>query len=86
LKAGAVVKVNYPNSSTDTGTYAAFFTGLTQVFVPITNGMFTIPASLQGTTYVVITSANGTVSDDSILAGPAVVVFNFNSAGKLIEQ
>ena len=82
LKPGSSVAVDYPNASTS-GTFIAIFTGLTQMFAPITGGQFTIPDGLMGTTYSVVT--NGSASDDVILAGPAILEFDFNSVGTLVE-
>lgn len=66
--------------------WVVFLTGLDHRFVQIQDGMVTIPADLLGTVYAVV-STNGTVVDDeTIVAGPVILDFDFDSAGNLIEQ
>lgn len=86
-KPGATVSVTF-NATTPSTTpmFVAFFTGLSQEFAEIKNGMVTIPADLLGTVYAVV-STNGTMAtDETTVAGPAILQFEFDSTGKLIEQ
>ncbi|KAF1829317.1 hypothetical protein BDW02DRAFT_602646 [Decorospora gaudefroyi] len=57
--------------------YAAFITVAGPVFVDVTkaDGGFevTVPEGIAGQSYVVLTSCNGTATDDTIVAGPAIV-------------
>jgi Ferritin-like domain len=65
-----------PASSTGT-IYAAFITITGPIFVAATpvSGGFTVvvPAGIAGQNYVVLTGCNQVVSDDTIVAGPAIV-------------
>jgi len=49
--------------------------GLSTIFVPIKNKSATLPKELAGTVYAVVTSTDGTVTDDTTVAGPAVLWF-----------
>lgn len=57
--------------------YAAFITLTGPIFVPATpvDGGFStkVPAGVEGQSYVVLTSCNETVNDDTVAAGPAIV-------------
>lgn len=58
--------------------YAAFITVLGPVFVEATQaqgGMWSakVPAGVAGQTYVVLTSCNTAATDDTIIAGPAII-------------
>lgn len=57
--------------------YAAFVTVTGPVFTTVTQSgggySVTVPSGVMGQSYVVLTSSNGTVSDDNIVAGPAVL-------------
>lgn len=57
--------------------YAAFITVTGPIWATVTptNDGFsvTIPSSVEGQSYVVLTSSNDNVSDDDILAGPAIL-------------
>ncbi|KAJ7509865.1 ferritin-like domain-containing protein [Mycena galericulata] len=68
----------------DTPLYAAFYTGLSVEYAPITDSKVTIPMDLRGTVYTVVTTSNGTVSDGNTIAGPLILLLEFNSAGKLM--
>lgn len=78
--------VTFTYNGTANGTlYAAFFTGLTQEFAALDNGTATLPSNLTGVVYAVI-STNGTFADDrSIVAGPAILNFDTNSTGVVID-
>ncbi|KAJ5132686.1 hypothetical protein N7448_006844 [Penicillium atrosanguineum] len=57
---------------------AAFVTVTGPVFTPVTSdgsGKFTVtvPAGVSGQSYVVLTKGNSTVTDDTIVAGPAIL-------------
>ncbi|KAL8293739.1 hypothetical protein RQP46_000440 [Phenoliferia psychrophenolica] len=71
LTEGQDITLTYPNQAAG---FAVFLSGLTQTVVPYpASGVVTIPKGLFGQIYVVITSANATVTDDITVAGPAVV-------------
>ena len=58
--------------------YAAFITVVGPVFANVTtngSGMYTItvPAGIHGQSYLVLTKDPKTVSDDTVIAGPAIV-------------
>lgn len=74
---GATVTLSFDGSSTS-GLYLSFLTGLATISVPIENGSATLPSNLAGTVYAIVTTTNGTVSDDATVAGPAIVQFPDN--------
>jgi hypothetical protein len=80
---GATVPVTFTSNST-TPLFVAFYTGLSQEFAPIKDGKVTIPADLKGQVYAVVTSNGTVVTDDNIVAGPAILGFEFDSNGKII--
>ena len=58
--------------------FAAFVTVTGPIFTPVTSdgsGKFTVtvPAGVSGQSYVVLTKGNSTVTDDTIVAGPAII-------------
>jgi rubrerythrin len=56
--------------------YAAFFSGLSTEFAPLDASLSaTVPADLIGTVYVVISTNNTVVTDDSTVAGPTIFEF-----------
>ncbi|KAJ5413752.1 hypothetical protein N7509_000379 [Penicillium cosmopolitanum] len=66
------------NSTSNSNLSAAFVTITGPVWAPlkpISNGQFivTIPAGVEGQSYIVLTSSMSGVSDDNIVAGPAIV-------------
>lgn len=67
------------NMSMDTSDiFAAFVTVTGPIFTPVTSngdGKFTVtvPAGVAGQSYVVLTTSNSTVTDDTIVAGPAIL-------------
>ncbi|KAF9028764.1 hypothetical protein BDZ89DRAFT_986507 [Hymenopellis radicata] len=64
---------------------AVFMTGLDMITAPIKDGMVTIPSTLRGTVYLVVSNdKSGAVSDDTTVAGPAVLEFHFDSSNNLI--
>ncbi|KII90682.1 hypothetical protein PLICRDRAFT_697186 [Plicaturopsis crispa FD-325 SS-3] len=88
-KPGATVKPKFNSSSSTSSSsssnsteYVAFFTGLTQIFAPLTNSSVKIPANLTGTVYAVITNSSTNATDANIVAGPAVLTFSFPSSSK----
>jgi len=64
--------------------YAAFYTGLSVEYAPISDGKVAIPMDLRGQVYAVVTTSNGTVSDANTIAGPLILLLEFDSAGKLM--
>ncbi|KAF8069906.1 ferritin-like domain-containing protein [Lyophyllum atratum] len=69
----------------DTPLYAVFFSGLSQTAVPITDSKsITIPKDLIGTVYAVISTSDTKASDDNIIAGPAILHFEYKSNGWLV--
>ncbi|KAK4688567.1 hypothetical protein P7C73_g1541, partial [Tremellales sp. Uapishka_1] len=63
------------------GQYLLIVAGLTSKTFPITNGKVTLPSDIQGFAYGVVTSQQDAtmVSDDNIIAGPAILDYPFNS-------
>jgi hypothetical protein len=66
-----------PRPSAGTPLYVAIFSDLSTVqYVQIKpDNTVSLPAGLVGTVYVVVTTSSNAVSDDNIVAGPAVVQF-----------
>jgi len=86
LEPGSNATIAYANSSSVTvQTYVAFLTGLTQIFVPVYNGQVTLP-ELFGAVYAIVTTNDTTVTDSNTLAGPALLQFDFNAEGQLINN
>jgi len=65
--------------------YAAFLSGSGSISVPIGDDKkVTVPEGLMGTSYVIITDDPSKVDGSVTVAGPAIVMFAFNSAGKVV--
>jgi hypothetical protein len=64
--------------------YAVFFTGLSKIFIPLKDGKVVLPKDLVGTVYVVISSSATKADDETIVAGPTMLLFEFDSQGKII--
>ncbi|RDB16652.1 Protein rds1 [Hypsizygus marmoreus] len=77
---GSASTVTFESSTaSSTELFAVFFTGLSQEVVPLVDGTVVIPKDVRGLVYAVI-STNGTMaSDDNIVAGPAILEFDFGS-------
>ncbi|KAJ7064717.1 ferritin-like domain-containing protein [Mycena amicta] len=69
-----------------TALYAAFYTGLSVEYAKIDNGKVVIPNDLRGQIYAVVTTSNNSVDSTNTIAGPAVLLFEFDSSNKLIVQ
>lgn len=52
----------------------------------ILTGTVAIPPMLQGQVYVVVTQNSSVATDDTIIAGPTVLTFEFNSQGNVTVQ
>lgn len=78
--AGSTAILNYTGaSSSDT---LILYSGLTILALPITDMMVTIPPSLQGIAYAVVSSTSNTtmVDDSNTIAGPAIIDLPFASS------
>ncbi|KAH8706044.1 ferritin-like domain-containing protein [Talaromyces proteolyticus] len=78
LNAGSqVVLATSSNAQAPSKVYAAFVTVTGPVFTTVTPSgggySVTIPSGVMGQSYIVLTSSNGTVSDENIVAGPSVI-------------
>ncbi|KAI9885720.1 MAG: 26S proteasome regulatory subunit 6B [Watsoniomyces obsoletus] len=69
--------VNFMHKNTNAPTFAAFFSGLVPTIVPVhmngDQGMVMIPANVTGQAYVVLTKDAASATDETIIAGPAVL-------------
>ena len=82
---GQKVTVQYASTSA-TPTFVAFFYGLSRTFVPIdTKGQVSVPTDLSGQVYAVATVSGTEATDGTTVAGPAILLFERDSAGKLIN-
>ncbi|OWZ56603.1 hypothetical protein C368_02234 [Cryptococcus neoformans 125.91] len=78
--AGSTAILNYTGaSSSDT---LILYSGLTILALPVTDMIVTIPPSLQGIAYAVVSSTSNTtmVDDSNIIAGPAIIDLPFASS------
>ncbi|KAF9559210.1 hypothetical protein CPC08DRAFT_637967 [Agrocybe pediades] len=82
---GKKTSVHVSQKSGSGPTFIAFLSGLDTTFVPIEGGQVLVPNGLKGQVYAVATSSATEASDVTILAGPAVLQFEFASDGDLIE-
>ena len=78
IEAGSTVSLSTGQGFTASGpVYAAFITVTGPVWATVTpnNGGYsvTIPDGIAGQSYVVLTSSKDKVSDDTVLAGPAII-------------
>ncbi|KAJ3839488.1 ferritin-like domain-containing protein [Lentinula raphanica] len=80
---GQASAVTAGNNVSVEGQYVAFFSGLTTTFVKVSNGQVVVPNNDMGTSYAVLTNANGTATDSTIIAGVAVIQFPYGSEGSL---
>jgi rubrerythrin len=84
---GSTVNVTFTapsGTSSSTPIFISFYTGLSQEFAPVVDGKVTIPGDLIGTVYAVATTNSTAAADDNILAGPAMLEFNFDAEGNLV--
>ena len=82
---GQNATVHYASTSA-TPTFVVFYFGLSKTFVPIDGkGQVAVPADLSGQVYAVATSSGTEATDSTTIAGPAILLFERNSAGKLIN-
>ncbi|KAF9528810.1 ferritin-like domain-containing protein [Crepidotus variabilis] len=65
--------------------HIAFFSGLDQIFVPINNGQVMIPQGLKGQIYAVATTSATAATDDVIVAGPAILLYEYDYQGNLMQ-
>ncbi|GLB45118.1 putative ferritin-like domain containing protein [Lyophyllum shimeji] len=72
---GSNATFDFNNTSADGNSplFAVFYQGLSTQFVPLVNHSAIIPENLSGITYAVITNSSTTVSDNTTVAGPAVL-------------
>lgn len=72
-KIGEKVTVKY--NGTTSGVFLSLFTGLSTYSLPLSSGSATLPSNLTGTVYAVVSSNDTAVTDDTIVAGPAILLF-----------
>ncbi|KAG8993358.1 hypothetical protein FRB94_010842 [Tulasnella sp. JGI-2019a] len=70
---GDEITVNYKGATDNM--FMIFYTGLSHMSAPISNGKVNIPKGLEGTVYGVVSTNSTAVTDDTTKAGPAVFVF-----------
>jgi len=80
VSAGETVTLQF-STSTAGPYYAAFFTGLSTIFVPVQHdNSVTVPSGLLGTVFMVVTTSSTSVTDGNTVAGPTVLNFPFLSS------
>ncbi|KAG5643316.1 hypothetical protein DXG03_001200 [Asterophora parasitica] len=82
---GSTSTITFEGAPADTPLFAVFFTGLSQIVVPIQGGSVDIPKDLVGVVYAVVSTNDTVANDENIVAGPAVLDFEFNSNGQLVK-
>ena len=80
---GEKATVQFTPSSNVPATHIAFLFGLTPTFVPIQDGTVLVPANVSGQVYAIATSSGSDASDNSTVAGPAILLFERFSNGTL---
>jgi hypothetical protein len=69
--------VVHHGSNSGSAKFIVFYSGLSETFVPIDgNGQVAVPANMSGHVYAVGTSSGTEVTDKTIVAGPAVLLFD----------
>ncbi|KAJ7367745.1 ferritin-like domain-containing protein [Mycena albidolilacea] len=64
--------------------YVAFYTGLSVEYAKLENNAVVVPKDLRGQVYAVVTTSGSAVDGTNTIAGPAILLFEFDSAGMLI--
>ncbi|KAG5638813.1 hypothetical protein H0H81_009786 [Sphagnurus paluster] len=73
-KSGQTVSVNFKSmADASTPLYVVFFSGFSQVAVPVEDGKVTIPSNLNGTVYTVISTTDGSANDLNIISSTATL-------------
>lgn len=74
VTAGSVLTLSDPTAFADGSTFCAFTSGEAGTqFAPFVSGSCVVPQGMGGEVYVVLTSSGTTMTDDVVLAGPAVL-------------
>jgi len=74
VKSGSTLTLADAKAFPDGTTFCSFTAGeVGTLFTPFSKGSCTVPPGLGGEVYVTITSSNTALTDDKILAGPAVL-------------
>jgi len=80
VSAGETITVQF-STSTAGPYYAAFFTGLSTVFVAVQHdNSVVVPSGLLGTVFMVVSTSNSSVTDGNTVAGPAILNFPYLSS------
>ena len=75
---GSNVTLAYNSTSNGTD-YLAFFSGMNTTFAEISGNQTTIPDTLQGLVYAVVSNSNSSASDSNVVAGPVILSFTFGA-------
>ncbi|KAG2127121.1 ferritin-like domain-containing protein [Suillus clintonianus] len=82
---GQTVQVSFSSATPEHGSqrlYAWFISGFEALVIPLHDDMtVTIPNTLQGFVFSVITNSREAVSDDATVAGPAFLLFDYDYQG-----
>jgi hypothetical protein len=80
---GKEIQVKYDNAQENQ--WAVFVSGLRSIFVPVGKGQkVTVPRDLSGLVYVIITNSDTKVDDSTTVAGPGIMMVDFDSNGKVV--
>jgi len=81
---GQRVQLSFDAPGADRPQFMAFISGTGTTFVQLSeNKEVTIPGGLEGMVFAVITTDGEIVNDETTIAGPTMLQFNFDSSGKL---
>ena len=67
---------NTTSGTPETPEFVVFFSELSKTVVPISNGQIAVPSNVTGLVYAIVTSCESEVTDKTIVAGPAVLIFD----------
>jgi hypothetical protein len=73
-------KLAWKNNDKQEQLYGAFLTGTQRLFAPINDkGEIAVPIGMNGTVYILVTRDGSKVTDETIVAGPAILRFPYPS-------
>jgi hypothetical protein len=78
---GKSAKLSFQSDKRGKPLFVAFLTGPKTLFVPLGNNMeVIIPGDLFGTVFAIVTNDGDKVTDETTVAGPAILMLPYNSS------